>query len=356
MKPRAVGRPNTGDNLRITDISSNHLNLLTWALERQGKDPRNILGEIGVSIPAENDPLGRIPLVTMVKALEHIQQASGDPCAGLKLYGHMKLAHLNVLGFALSCSSTLLDFFERARRFSLYLSSAFMIDFAEQEDHFLISGRWSPDIYDEQIRQVPNAHLLLECAGYSALSMLQEAYGEALPLIRLFLPGQPHEQVVEAFAQAAKCPIVIGGDYLGAELAKDVFTRRLPGANPQLARVNDEQLIEHLATIEQTDLVHRCEKLILDGISAGGHYSLKDVARALGMSERGLKQNLRDHGQSFSGIVSHIKKTLAIQHLREGKKNVSQIAYLLGFDSPSNFSRAFRSWTGCSPRDYKRHQ
>ena len=344
----------TADNLHVTDVSSNHLSLLTWALERQGKNPLQLFSDIGVTPLSANDPIDRVPLAIVIRALAHIQQTSGDPCSGLELYSHMKLSHLNVLGFALSCSSTLLDFFERVRRFSQYLSSAFYIDFEQQDEHYQVTGRWNSQIYQDQLQQIPQAHLLLEAAGYCAFHMMQDVYGEDLPLKALYLPGQPHEKVVAAYAQVARCPIITGGDFLGADIATEIFTQRLPGANPSLARENDQKLVEHLAAIDETDIVHRCEKQILDGISTGQAYSLKEVAIQLGMSERALKQSLKEQDQSFSHLVAHIKKSLAIQHLQEGKMNISQIAYRLGFDSPSNFSRAFRAWTGASPRDYKR--
>ncbi|MEX1664234.1 helix-turn-helix domain-containing protein [Zhongshania arctica] len=358
MSSKLTGRQRqnnkVGNGLRISDVSSNHLNLLAWVLERQGKDPRTILAKLGITTPSRNDPVDRVPVITIIQALEEIQRGSDDPCAALKLYGHMKLSHLNVLGFALSCSSNLQDFLERACRFTQYVSSAFAFDYQEFDDHYRISGGWNPTVYEEQLKNVPNAQLLLECGGYSALSMMREAYGESLPILRLYLPGHPHPKVVAAFEEATQCPVETGGDYLSAIFSKDVFTKRLPGANPQLARVNDQQIVEYLAEIEQSDLVHRCERLIIEGIANGTEYKLTDVAKKLGTSERSLKKNLSDHKQNFSDIVARIKKTLAIQHLQENKKNISQIAYSLGFDGPSNFSRAFRRWTGVSPRDYKR--
>ena len=340
-----------GGNLRLTDVSSNHLTLLSWVLERQGQDPREILGKAGVNLPAMNSPTERIPLVAVLQVMEHIDRITGGPRTCLELYGHMKLAHLNVLGFALSCSSTLLDLFQRTQRFSSYLSSAFSINLEEGSDHYLISASWNPDIYKEQLEQIPNTNRLLECGGYGAIKMIQEAYGGPVSGMRLYLPGESHPAVIEAFAEISQCPIETGADFIGAKLAKELCLTRLPGANPQLARLNDEQLMEHMAAMDQTDIVHRCERLIIAGMP-DGKFSLKDVARQLGMSERVLQENLRDKGQNFSDVVNRIKKTLAIQYLEEGKKNISQIAYALGFDRPSNFSRAFRSWTGVSPREY----
>lgn len=342
-----------GNNLRLTDVSSNHLALLSWVLERRGQDIAPILKVLGVHAPATNSPTDRVPLVTILKVMEHIDRLAGNPRTCLDLYGHMKLAHLNVLGFALSCSSNLLDLLLRAQRFSAYLGTAFLIKLDEHADHYQISGHWNPDIYQEQLKHAPNPSRLLECVGYAAVKMLQEAYGGVIPAKKLYLPGNPDVSIVKAFADVAECPIEAGSSFIGADIAKEVCLRRLPSANPELARINDQQLIDQMVAIDRTDIVHRCERVILAGLS-NGKLSLKDTAPQLGMSERALQEALREKGQNFSDLVNRIRKTLAIQHLEEGRKSVSQIAYALGFDRPSNFSRAFRGWTGVSPREYTR--
>ena len=43
---------------------------------------------------------------------------------------------------------------------------------------------------------------------------------------------------------------------------------------------------------------------------------------------------------------------MARSYLDEGHASVTEIAFLLGFADTSSFSRAFRRWTGLSPRAY----
>ena len=44
---------------------------------------------------------------------------------------------------------------------------------------------------------------------------------------------------------------------------------------------------------------------------------------------------------------------MAEEYIREGDYSLSQIAFLLGFSDQSNFSRAFKRWTGSTPGDYR---
>jgi len=316
-------------------------------------DVEAIFSSVGARVPSANSPLDRVPLLTVIRLLETIQAETDDPCAPLKLYGHMKLAHLDVLGFALSCSSTLMDFFERAQRFCDYLGSAFLIEIDEGPDKTTILGRWNPDIFEEQIKGEQGAHFLMECLGYWALGIMHDIYGDEVPIRSIHLPEKAHEKVIEAFATSSRAPIKTTADYIGVELDLATTKVSLPGDNPQLARENDRLLTEQLATMYEHNIVHRCEQLIIDGMQFGDIH-LQEVANQLGTSERSLRQDLHEQGQSFSGLVARIKKTIAIQYLQEDKKNVGQIAFLLGFESPSNFSRAFKSWTGYSPREYRK--
>jgi AraC-like DNA-binding protein len=44
---------------------------------------------------------------------------------------------------------------------------------------------------------------------------------------------------------------------------------------------------------------------------------------------------------------------LALQNTREQHRTIGEITNRLGFSEPSNFSRAFRRWTGMSPAEFR---
>ncbi|MGV2479859.1 UNVERIFIED_CONTAM: helix-turn-helix domain-containing protein, partial [Salmonella enterica subsp. enterica serovar Weltevreden] len=50
------------------------------------------------------------------------------------------------------------------------------------------------------------------------------------------------------------------------------------------------------------------------------------------------------------GRVQH---ELACERLATSTLSITEIAYSLGFRDTANFTRAFRSRAGCSPRDYR---
>ena len=52
-------------------------------------------------------------------------------------------------------------------------------------------------------------------------------------------------------------------------------------------------------------------------------------------------------------MVEDVRRDLALSYLRQRQLPFSEIAMLLGYSELSAFSRAFRRWTGASPRTYR---
>ena len=40
--------------------------------------------------------------------------------------------------------------------------------------------------------------------------------------------------------------------------------------------------------------------------------------------------------------------------MEQSRVSITEMSFLLGFSDTSSFTRAFRRWTGKSPRDYRR--
>lgn len=82
--------------------------------------------------------------------------------------------------------------------------------------------------------------------------------------------------------------------------------------------------------------------------------SLEEVASRLHVSTRTLKRRLQEEGRNFRALVDHVLCERATQMLQREGLSVSEVAFRLGYNDVSNFSRAFRRWTGQSPSDFKR--
>ena len=83
-----------------------------------------------------------------------------------------------------------------------------------------------------------------------------------------------------------------------------------------------------------------------------GNMTIDRVAGLLRMSTRTLQRRLSDWGFSFEEIVDDVRRVEAIRRVTTGDGTAIEIAFMLGYSDQAHFSRAFRRWTGLSPRKY----
>ena len=80
-----------------------------------------------------------------------------------------------------------------------------------------------------------------------------------------------------------------------------------------------------------------------------GKAKRQTVAKALGMSERTLSRKLTEERTTYDEIVDQLRRSLALQYIKDRGISLSQIAWLLGYEGSTSFNHAFVRWTGGSP-------
>jgi AraC-like DNA-binding protein len=71
------------------------------------------------------------------------------------------------------------------------------------------------------------------------------------------------------------------------------------------------------------------------------------------VSARTLQRQLREEGTAFAAVLTELRRDMAPPLLLDGRLAVSEVAFLLGYEDPSAFQRAFRRWFGRSPRAFR---
>ncbi|WP_159453113.1 AraC family transcriptional regulator [Pseudooctadecabacter jejudonensis] len=84
-----------------------------------------------------------------------------------------------------------------------------------------------------------------------------------------------------------------------------------------------------------------------------GRASVEDVARELAMSKRTLQRRLAEDGTTWLEALNDAREALAKHYLTTTDFGATQISFLLGFEDPNSFYRAFRRWEGASPEHWR---
>jgi len=131
------------------------------------------------------------------------------------------------------------------------------------------------------------------------------------------------------------------------------LTAKMPGLDPYLFAVV-EQLLQSRCALrgnpeEFATVVRNQIKLNLGDAAPG----IADISTILGVDERTFQKQLVEHGLTFHHLLQAARNELAIHYMRDPDVPLTDIAMCLGYSELSAFSRAFRSWTGMSPREYR---
>jgi AraC-like DNA-binding protein len=95
-------------------------------------------------------------------------------------------------------------------------------------------------------------------------------------------------------------------------------------------------------------LAERLKQYFIARPPLGGAPDMKAVARDLGMSERSLRRRLTEEGVSFKSVLNDAFGTAATWLLT--KQTIQETAHAMGFSDPTAFHRAFKRWTGMTPK------
>jgi AraC-like DNA-binding protein len=135
--------------------------------------------------------------------------------------------------------------------------------------------------------------------------------------------------------------------------APDVLATPIGSFNSRLRDYFDQQCRE-LATHFATDapVTARVRKDLMTAMD-GGDPSMEAVARRLAMSGRSLQRRLAEENSRFNDLLDDVREEFAKRYLARGTVSASEVAYLVGFQSPTAFFRAFKRWTGQTPLAFR---
>jgi AraC-like DNA-binding protein len=96
-------------------------------------------------------------------------------------------------------------------------------------------------------------------------------------------------------------------------------------------------------------------RVLVSGLLPDGAPTVQQTAESLGVSPRTLQRRLADEGTSYFQVVDDARCATALRGLRDPDQTLDDIAYDAGYAERAPFIRAFKRWTGLTPRDYQRH-
>jgi AraC-like DNA-binding protein len=312
-------------------------------LREYGVDFRALARRAGVDpdLPARPDARGSVH--RMQKLWRLASQESGDPLFGLRVGQRARPAVFHALGLGIMSSSSLLAALRRVDRYSRVLSTNGRLVVFERGDLVTLEGRPSAG-------SIPPSTATFDALAVALCRLLTLCAGPAGTPGRIRFPHAAPPDI-GPFVECLGCPVEFDAPHILFEFDARTARESVAGGNPALAAEADKMAERYLQQVEPDSVAARVRALILRAMPSG-ELDQDGVARALHQSASTLQRRLRDEGTTYQRLLDATRKDLALEYLREGRHSLADITFLLGFADQSNFTRAFRRWTGKTPRQF----
>jgi AraC-like DNA-binding protein len=276
-------------------------------------------------------------------------ELSGDIAFGITAGIHASPTGFHAIGMSLWLCHSLKDGLDRLIRYTpTYTTNANAV-FIDDGNNYRMdvarttSNNGEPVVCDESLDAFISA----------AITICRRRYGSdfAPVTVKLSRP-EPTSIEKQRYEQFYQCPVSFNNPVTYLVFTKKSLDKRLPSGNMQLFEITEQVIVDSMNTLEISGIVGDTRNTVR-GLMPRGDISVNNIAACLHISSRSLQRKLLDQSLTYRQVLDDYRRELAIIYIRQPKLSQGEISYQLGFSSPSNFSRAFKNWTGISPGEYR---
>jgi AraC-like DNA-binding protein len=309
-----------------------------------GVDPDAVLRDAGVSRETLADVNGWIPVDAMAHAWTLVSERAADVDFGLHAAETLPVGVFGVLEFATMSSPNIQGTLERVARYYRLMGAMSEIALEIGRDSARVVLRPAVPIDPARLRHY---HEYTVAFLVSRGRMLG---GDAVaPSEVRFMHPAPASTAEHA--RVLRAPVRFGQPVNELVVPRAVLDIPLPFADAATSEALG-RAGETLLSASPHDVVARARAAARTALDTGDA-SLETVARSLHVGARTLQRRLGERGTSYARVLDEVRRETAQRWLEQGSMSFGEIAFGLGFSEPSAFHRAFKRWTGRTPRSYR---
>lgn len=333
------------------DVIGCWLTLFVSALEQHGIDGPKFLEQQGVDYEVASDPNYRLPVVIMAQLWHAAVAQTGDKTFGLQAGTLVKPTTFSALGVALWSCCTIRDHFNCLVRYMHVFTNAVDISLEEVGDLIVTTSR----LRLEGGRS-PASDYAQDAVYAAMITLCRSHYRQDFSMVKLELTRARPDDVAP-YEKLFGCPVSFDNDLSRAWYRRADVDMPIPGCNREIANATEKLVQDYLARLDRQseDVQHQVQNVIAK-LMPQGDANLERVADVLHMSSRTLHRKLELLHTSFRQEVDSVRHRMALEYMAGSDLSLGDIGFLLGFSSSSNFTRAFRRWTGRTPQEYRQLQ
>jgi AraC-like DNA-binding protein len=298
-----------------------------------GVEPEDLLDENCLIEPGE-----------FRRIIGNMLRLTNDPRLGIAIGAEFKVSDLGVLGYAALTASTL----EQSRK--LFLKYTTLSERVISTTNEVRDGKWFSEVHE----LFPLGNLLpfaVEEFVSQTISLASGISNRPFPILEMRL-AYPQPADISAYQRRFNCPLYFEQPrtlvYFDIRHLNDPISL----ANEEVFKLCEQQCQVHQSHLDEGEsLASRIRSALVE--KPGEFPTVEQMAARLRMGSRTLRRRLEKEELTYQQILDDTRRDLALQYLQHTRLTPKEIGFLLGYNSVSNFRRAFKSWTGSKLSDYR---
>lgn len=315
---------------------------------RKGADVEALVERSGIAPRELDDQDGRVPMGKYVALMRAAKALTGDAALALHYGDEVDMAELSVVGLLLHASETFGEVLTQLNRYGRLLvevdtggADRFQLQRVAGR-LWIVDARPDPDDFPE-LTEATFARFVGRTRQFGMTGFVTEVH------VTHAAPAHAAE-----YEKVFGAPTRFGAGWNAMRIDESWLAHRVQRQPRYVFGILGGHAEMLLRELEESKSVRgRVEKLLMP-ILHTGEAGMARIAAALGWSEDRLYRKLKAEGVTFEQVLDELRQKLAVDYLGARKVSINEAAYLVGFSDPSAFSRAFKRWTGSSPRAMRR--
>lgn len=326
----------SGGMMRVSILTE-----LPSLLREMGQDPDRLLDELGLDAGLLADPENILPFRVTGNLLSHCVIRTGCSHLGLLLGQRGGTATLGMVGLLARSSP---DVGSALRNLIKYLHhhDQGAVPNLSLQGHTALLGY---SIYETA---VPASDQIYAGAMAVSFRIMRELCGNDWCPSEVWLPFRKPRDATP-FRQFFRVPL-----RFDAELSALVFPAAWLKFTLQSADGETEQQVKAALQTRTRSQFATLARRAMRAMLSGGKLSQDHLAQHLSVSRRTLIRQLQQEGISYRTLLKEMQHEVACLMLRNTDNSIEHIATSLGYANASSFTRAFKSWTGHTPAEWRK--
>jgi AraC-like DNA-binding protein len=302
-------------------------------VERSGIEPREV-----------DDQDGRVPMGKYVALMRAAKAMTGDPALALHYGNEVDMAELSVVGLLVHASETFGEVLAQLNRYGRLLvevdtggADRFQLERVAGK-LWIVDARPDADDFPE-LTEATFARFVGRTRQFGMPGFVTE--------VHVTHAAPPH---ADEYERVFGAPTRFRSGRNAMRIDESWLSHRVQRQPRYVFGILGGHAERLLRELEGSKSVRGRVEALLMPILHTGETGMARIAAGMGWSGDTLYRKLKAEGVTFEEVLDELRHKLATQYLSGRKVSVNEAAYLVGFSDPSAFSRAFKRWTGISPK------